>query len=742
MFKQIVTLGLSLIAITVFARKQEADDKPHPFVRQGANQELRIDLRDGAEVEDANGVKWKLGVESEAVDGQPDAKDYRLTWTMTTKQSDSISVGVVFEFNDWSPENFVMVPAAVYDGNRFDIKHIGYPPFWYNPDEWRIDMPTTMTLWNPTLGLDPDGGRIHINTGDAAMPLLAWQSPAKKAGWMVQTTQESRFGNHQLLIEENDGRTTARFEIYTPAGSWKAGETVTIPIRVYHFKAETRIEMLNRFFDARKDLNSAQRKEELPYSTAWALLNNLYSNHRWNELTGLYWLSDPSTRNKDWNSIWQLGCYGGGQSTLAMLIQGDEQARQRARRNLDVILTKTQAPSGFFYAIGNGEEFASFGFGQNFKHNECLVRSQGDWLYFAQRQFQQIEVRGGKVLEAWMSGLRKAADAFARLWDKYGQFGQWINIETGDLCIGGSTSGAIVPGGMALASRTFHDRHYLEIAEAAARKYYKDFVTAGYTTGGPGEILSAPDSESAFGLFESFMALYEITGSSEWLGYAKDLLPICASWTVSYDYHFPSNSPMGKIDARSCGTVWANVQNKHGAPGICTWSGDCLLKYYRATSNLRALELLTDIAHGVTQYISRTDHPIGKLQPGEICERVNLSDWEGLRNVGGNIFGSCSWIETAALLTVTKLPGGYVQPEAGLVIAFDNVRIEELSHSGNTLKFRLTNPTKFATDVSVLVESGQEAKKTVGSFVLKPLPVVHIDAGASKILEYTASGSL
>jgi hypothetical protein len=82
------------------------------------------------------------------------------------------------------------------------------------------------------------------------------------------------------------------------------------------------------------------------------------------------------------------------------------------------------------------------------------------------------------------------------------------------------------------------------------------------------------------------------------------------------------------------------------------------------------------------------------------------------------------------------------QPEAGLVISFDNVRIEQLSHSGNTVKFRLTNPTKFATDVSVLVESGQEAKKTVGSFVLKPLPVVHLDAGASKILEYTASGSL
>jgi hypothetical protein len=151
----------------------------------------------------------------------------------------------------------------------------------------------------------------------------------------------------------------------------------------------------------------------------------------------------------------------------------------------------------------------------------------------------------------------------------------------------------------------------------------------------------------------------------------------------------------------------------------------------------RALDLLTDIAHGVTQYISRSDHSIGNMKPGEICERVNLSDWEGARNVGGNIFGSCSWVETASMLTVTQLPGIYVQPDKGLVVAFDNVRVEEVSHSGNTVKFRLINPTKFDADVSVLVESGLAAKQTVGSFVLKPLPVIHLNAGTSTILEYT-----
>jgi hypothetical protein len=43
--------------------------------------------------------------------------------------------------------------------------------------------------------------------------------------------------------------------------------------------------------------------------------------------------------------------------------------------------------------------------------------------------------------------------------------------------------------------------------------------------------------------------------------------------------------------------------------------------------------------------------------------------------------------------------------------------------------------------VSVLVESAKAARQRVGSFVLKPLPVVHLDAGAAMTLEYGASGS-
>lgn len=732
--------AIMLAAVIGWQSVARAADEPRPFVRHVqqdvALSTIPLNLRDGAEASDGAGAKWSLAVVSNPVTGQLDAQDYRLTWTLGAGAVQGVSVGVTFEFKDWSAENFVMVPAAVYDGNRFDIRGGGWPCYWFDPSEWRLDMPTTMNCIY-TLGKNPAGsGRISLSTGDASVPLMAWQSSEKKTGWMVQTVQDSRLGNNRLLIEETRGRTAARFEISTPAATWNTGDTITIPFRVYAFPAATRGDLYRRFFTARKDLNPAERKEELPFSAGFALLNDLYQSRRWDEKTGLYWQSDVGAA-KSWTDIWQLGWCGGGQVTEALLTQGADQTRSRAMRNLDTIFAQTQTRSGFFNTLGDGVHFASFGYGGALKNHESLIRSQGDWLYMAQRQFDVIKSQGGRIPDAWMTDTKHLAEAFAIVWNKYDQFGQFVDVETGNLNIGGSTSGGIIPGGLALASRTFNDPRYLSIAEEAARKYVKDYVDLGYTTGGPGDILSAPDSESAFGLMESLVTLYEITGDDEWLKDAGELLPICASWTVPYDYHFPRMSLLDQIEARSCGAVFASVQNKHGSPGICTWSGDMLLRYYRATGDRRALDLLTDIAHGITQYISRDDRRIGNLQPGQICERVNLSAWEGEQNVGGNIFGSSAWTETAAMLTFTELPGLYVQPDTGLAVAFDNVRIEDINHTGRTVKFRLTNPTRFPADVRVLEESSRAAKVPAGSFALKRLPIVHLDAGASKTLEYT-----
>ena len=93
--------------------------------------------------------------------------DYKIRYILLSQCASQVSVGVNFCFDDWSADNFVFVPSIVYAGNRFDKKVMSYPPYWYNREEWRIDMPTTTTLV-PSLEKYENYGKIELTTGNAA----------------------------------------------------------------------------------------------------------------------------------------------------------------------------------------------------------------------------------------------------------------------------------------------------------------------------------------------------------------------------------------------------------------------------------------------------------------------------------------------------------------------------------------------------------------------------------------------
>ena len=97
----------------------------------------------------------------------------------------------------------------------------------------------------------------------------------------------------------------------------------------------------------------------------------------------------------------------------------------------------------------------------------------------------------------------------------------------------------------------------------------------------------------------------------------RNLANLVATWTVSYDYELPKNTELGSLGAKLAGVYWASTQNKHGAPGICTSSGDPLFKIYRATGDRRYAELLRDIVHA---------HAEGIKPGGEITERLTYCD--------------------------------------------------------------------------------------------------------------------
>ena len=701
------------------------------------------------EVPVGSGGAWECSVSGD--------RDLTVTFKLITGTAESTGVGVGFEFSDWSPKNYVLLPAAVYDGNNFAVMNTKYPPLWRDRAEFRADMPTTIV---PSPRLGPGSNRIEQTTGDTAAPCMGFYSPGLSHGFLLVTEQGSRFGNHGLTVEARGGG--ARFLVTAPCVrefrqahcaqvpsddrgvSWKVGDSITLKFRIECFPVTNLQALFDRFCEVRKSsLNPSVRREELPFSAGWKIVEEKYNRDNWVEAHGYYKLAPNAHTTFEVAEnplcfLWQIGWVGGGMMTLPMLAQGSEETRRRTRRNLDMIFDKTQAPSGFFYGIGDGEKFYGDGFDRPHPHRLHMVRKSGDWLYFAIKHLDFLQKQGAAVPAGWPVAIRKLADAFVRLWERSGQFGQFVDVETGELLVGGSASGAIIPGALALASEFFKEPKYRAVADAAARKYYEKFVQRGITTGGPGEILSAPDSESAFGMVESFVTLLELTGDAFWEKASKEMVRQAATWVVSYDHRFPSGSSLEQSGARSTGAVWANIQNKHGAPGICTFSGDSLLRLWRLTGDPLALDLLRDIAHGIPQYLSRTDRPLSpQMSPGWMCERVNLSDWEEASGVGGNLFGSCSWTETALMLTTLEIPGLYVQPDTGFFCAFDNIEVTRVCGGAGKVVLKLANSTKFDAAVKVFSETSEQARQPLRLNAWMGWQAITIPAGATRDLEFS-----
>jgi hypothetical protein len=126
---------------------------------------------------------------------------------------------------------------------------------------------------------------------------------------------------------------------------------------------------------------------------------------------------------------------------------------------------------------------------------------------------------------------------------------------------------------------------------------------------------------------------------------------------MPYDFPFPGDTEFGRHGIPTTGSVFANAQNKHSAPGICTHSGDCLRRLARLTGDDRYERLLQWIARQITWTVSREEAPIHDpdgcpLPSGWICERVNTSDWD--HNVGGVFYGS-TWCEVALMLMAVEV---------------------------------------------------------------------------------------
>lgn len=684
----------------------------------------------------------------------------------TAKQpSEDAAYGVSFEIDAPIDDTYIMVPACAYDGNRFETVLRRYPPMFLE-EELGTDVPTRMAQ---VPHLKPEGDSVmDVTSGDLSVPCICLLRKSAKEGFILFFEQGEHGLNHGVTLEQCGNKLklilrapAKRRLVYRwydgipslqenpeadPPLKVAAGEKTRIRHQVYTFPCEDITELYRVFFEKRSEHFCAKPHANLPFSAFWDIAQEQMNSKYFIEKEGFYSQVESNVLP---HGVWQSGWVGGGMSTLSFLCDGNEQSRRNALRTLEFV-SGLQSQAGWYYGnYKKGEiyhdDFAYY----KERYNMVLVRKHADLTYFMFKQIIVLEKMGIEVPDCIMTSAVKAADALVALWKKYGQLGQFINAETGDIVVGNSASGGIAPAALCAAYTVTGDISYLECAQQIGEFFYRTFTQKGVTTGGPGEILQAPDSESAAGLLESFTILYELSCSGEqgckaeadkWLKYACDAAHQAASWVVSYDYQFPKDCRFGKMGILTAGSVWANVQNKHSAPGLCTLSASAFLKLYRATGDGRYLDLMQQISHFMPQVVSYPQRPMYPLSGtplggnplgfGEMCERVNMSDWEGKQNVGDAIFGPSNWPQAALMLTWTEIPGIYAVPSEEIVCVSDHVNA--WMENG---KLMIQNPTQMDARVKVLVEEKSDMKHSLGFFWQDRFRVICVKAGTCERIE-------
>ncbi|MWV47087.1 hypothetical protein GRF59_26170 [Paenibacillus sp. HJL G12] len=681
----------------------------------------------------------------------------RLDITLTFNEDTTYPMNFSFsmEAEQWDKSHYVLMPGAVYNGNRFVSLPLTYPPY-YQPAEICTFSDAEVITSIPHLDMEKKKSQISLLAGDMASPLCGFYDFNGQSGSVL--LGEHRCGDYYtgFTVDENQNDGKASFVLSVPGvretnayffgdqqdgkgfrpdasapshdtgAFFKQGDTLTLTACVFHWNPISLPDFFKLVNGAKTTLENPANFNNVPFYKAYTSIKEKYRRENFTE-EGYY------SVGTDWNipqQCWQAGWIGGGINSYPFLLEDTSEARQRALSTLRFVFSRLQHPSGWVFGMYGNGKFVGDG-GDSNPDTILLVRKNADLLYFVLKQLFWLSDHDHSTT-LFEQPVKALCDAFVRLFQQYGQLGQFIDMATEEIVIGNSAGACMAVGALALASEYFQCTEYLDVAERLGEYYYNNYVKKGMLNGCPGEICQAPDSEAAFAMLESYVQLYETTQRSIWLSYAEETCEIAMTWVMSYDFVFPAHSTAAKRGVHSSGTVFANAQNKHSAPGICTLSGNSLLKLYRFTGDAKYLRDLHAIAHSLPQYVSLAENPELTLEKkylpaGYMNERVQTSDWEGKETVGEFLYGS-NWPEVSMLLTFVEVPGVYVDFESRTLQVFDHVECLVTQWNADSVLLEMYNPTAYNTTVTLLADERTNTKHVTHNY-FESMKTVLLSAG-------------
>ncbi len=648
---------------------------------------------------------------------------------------------------NWSGEHYLLLPGAAYNGNRFESRKIGYSPKLLEEKDIGKDRPIIISDV-PRLNVHPGPSMLQDRSGSLTENLIGIFDPFRLKSLFIRFPLKTSQGDTGIFITENNYRDELRIFLKVPV----VRELTRYYITDNTYPSEDKPVELNKGYheDIRlsiQELDAAspgdlfthhishvikrEHRNDLPgifpLSNCFEVLERKFNSMNWVEEHGYYSVGMRENFLQDW----QIGWTGGMISTYPLLAKGSEETQKRVLRNFDWLFNGGLCPSGFFWDSGEkGTRWYGGDIRRTRTRNWHLIRKSGDALYYIIKQFQVMENKGIEPAEKWIRDTKRVGDAFVQLWNENGQFGQFIDSNSGRIIVGGSTSGAIVPAALVLACNYYNKEKYLDVAIEAAGHYYGNYVSRGITCGGPGDALQCSDSESAYAMLESFVCLYEVTGDRLWLDRSEEMARQFATWIMNYDYSFPAGTLMHELKIKTRGAVMANVQNKHASPGICTHSGQALLRLSRYTGNLDYARLLQLIVRNIPQYLSHPGRPIPGMKEGWISERINTTDW--FEGIGEIMYGS-TWAETALMLSYIEIPGIYLTGDFSDCIVFDQLDMER-SGENPEKTIRINNTTQYDAITSIMADKEPAGGEPMQTGFLSRLPSRKIAAGESILL--------